>query len=314
MKHRVAILSRSFGSASGRPFEILEENGIEYTIAHNTEPENRDKIISFIGDADAVIPGSDIIDRYVLDHCPNLKCVSKHGVGLDAIDLPLAKARGVEVCCTPGANNDAVADMALLLMLAVQRNLRKDMITTASPSWKNKKLSADLFHATVGLVGYGKIGSGVAQRLSGFDCTILVYDPYIDPAHITTPNTHIVTLDELLERSDMVSLHLPLNDSTRNIIDATAIAKMKDGAAIVNTSRGGTMDYEALRAALESGHLSGAGLDVFPVEPPVNEPLLELPNVVAMPHMATYTRDANTRMGTMAAQNIVDYFARTDAT
>lgn len=307
---RVAILSRSFATASDAPLRRLEEAGISYTVCHNTEPENTALIANRIGGADAVITGSDVIDRYVLDRCPNLKVISKHGVGLDAIDRALCQARGIQVCCTPSANNEAVADLTILLMLALQRDLRGSLLTEATPAWGCRKLTHDLFGATVGLVGYGRIGGGVARRLAGFCVRILVYDPFVDPSAIATPNTHLVSLETLLAESDMVSLHLPLTAATANLIDAAAIAGMKDGALLINTSRGGTLDYRALYDALLSGKLGGAGLDVYPAEPPVDEPLLELPNVLATPHIAAYTQEANLRMGMAAAENVIRCFQR----
>lgn len=306
--HRVAILSRSFATASDAPFRRLEEAGIAYTVRHNTEPENTRLIAELIGGADAVITGSDIIDRYVLDHCPNLRVVSKHGVGMDAIDQSLCRERGIAVCCTPNANNETVADLTVLLMLALQRELRANLLTEATPSWGCRRLTHDLFGATVGLVGCGRIGMGVARRLAGFSARILVYDPFLDPAALTTPDTHLVSLETLLAQSDIVSLHLPLTEETACLIGREAIARMRDGALLINTSRGGTLDYRALYDALVSGKLGGAGLDVYPTEPPVNEPLLELPNVLATPHIATYTREANLRMGLGAAENVIRFF------
>ena len=307
-KPRVAILSRSFGTASHAPFKVLESAGIPYTIVHNQEPQNTEHIAEIVGDADAVICGSDVMDRYVFDRCPNLKIISKHGVGLDSIDQKLAEERGIFVCCTPSANFETVADFAMTLILALQRDLRSNIIMTKTPSWNKPALTHDLFRATVGIMGYGRIGRAVAERLCGFQARILVYDPYLDASKISTPNTKLVSMDEVLSQSDIISLHLPLTDSTKNIMNRDAFAKMKQGASIVNTSRGAIMDYRALYDALRSGKLRSAAVDVYPQEPPVNEPLLELPNVIATPHIATYTVESNDRMGIAAAKNIVDFF------
>lgn len=312
-KHKVAILSRSFGKASAAPFRYLEQHGIDYVLRRNDEPENTALVAELIGDADGVILGSEIIDRYVLDHCPRLRVISKHGVGLDAIDVELARQRGIAVCITPDANNETVADLTILLMLALLRDLRGNLITSSSPDWHSGPLSHDLFRATVGLIGYGKIGSGVARRLSGFEAEILVCDPHLRPEQVDTPGARLVGLEELLAKSDIISLHLPLTKQTEKMIDAAAISAMKDGALLINTSRGGLIDHDALREALNNGKLRGAGLDVYPVEPPVNEPLLELPNVVATPHIATHTEESNCRMGMAAVRNIVQSFRHLDA-
>ncbi|MFA5634755.1 MAG: phosphoglycerate dehydrogenase [Anaerovoracaceae bacterium] len=310
--HKVVILSRTFGKASDDPINYLHEHGIEYELVRNDRPEDYEWIAEKIGDADAVITGSDVINRYVMDHCPNLRVICKHGVGLDNIDLRLAKERGIGVKNTPDANNESVADLTVLIILALLRGFLHNAIKSSTPDWKAKMLTNDLYGKTVGLIGFGKIGSSVAKRLVGFDTTILVYDPYIESEAIVTANTFLCDFDEVLSRSDIVSLHLPLDDSTYNIIDYGAIMKMKDGAIIINTSRGCLIDNDALYNALKSGKLKGAGLDVFPVEPPVNDPLLTLDNVVATPHIAPHTVEANYRMGMGTSRNVVSYLTMLD--
>lgn len=303
-KPMVVILSRSFAKSCDDPLQYLEDNGLEYKLVRNNSPENVEWIADQIGDADAVIIGSDVINRYVMDRCPNLKVISKHGVGLDNVDLKLAKERSIKVAITPDANNESVADLTLLLMLSVLRNLKENIINSSSPDWKAKYLSNDLYGKTVGLIGYGKIGAAVARRLVGFKTKILVYDPYISKKDIITENTQICSFDELLSLSDIVSLHLPLTESTNGMIDSAAIAAMKDGAIIINTSRGALIEESALYEALKNGKLKGAGLDVYSVEPPVDEPLLVLSTVVATPHIAPHTIEANYRMGMAAAKNV----------
>ncbi len=307
---KVVILSRSFGKATDEPLKYLQENGLDVTLLRNDQPEDVEYIARQIGDADAVITGSDVINRYVIDRCPNLKIVSKHGVGLDSIDLELAEERGIAVTKTPDANNESVADLTILLLLAILRNLRANLITSSTPDWKAKPLSNDLYEKTVGLVGYGKIGIAVAKRLEGFNCTLLVYDPAVGQGDIQTRNTTLVSVEELLQKSDVVSLHTPLNESTYHMIGKRELEKMKDGAILLNTSRGALVDEKALYDALTSGKLRGAGLDVFSVEPPVEEPLLTLPNVVATPHIAPHTAEANYRMGMAAARNVVEHFKK----
>ena len=311
-KRKVVILSRTFGKATDEPLKYLEQNGFIVNLIRNNEPENVELIAEKIGDADAVITGSDVINQYVMDRCPNLKIVSKHGVGLDSIDLDLAKQRGIAVTKTPDANNESVADLTILLLLAILRRFRENIITTSTPDWKAKTLSNDLYQKTVGLIGYGKIGLAVARRLEGFDCRILVFDPAINESKIQTRNTTIVSMEELLKNSDIVSLHIPLNDDTHHMISHRQISVMKDGAILINTSRGALVDEKALYDALTSGKLKGAGLDVFSVEPPVEEPLLTLANVVATPHIAPHTVESNYRMGMAAARNIVEYFKKLD--
>jgi len=303
---KVAVLSRSFGKAGDDPFRMLDENGFKYTLTRNNAPEDTDHTVELIGDADAVIVGSEKITSEVLEKCPQLKLISKHGVGLDAIDLAACEKKGVAVRNTPHANNDAVADLTIMLMLGVLRDLKRRLITSVTPGWESGPLSKDLFHADVGIIGFGNIGRGVAKRLEGFSCNICAYDPFIKEASVS--GVRMVDLHELLGKSDIISIHAPLTDATRNMIDKDAVNSMKDGAIVINTARGGLMDYRALYEALVSGKLGGAGLDVYPQEPPVNEPLLVLPNVVATPHIATHSLGSNLKMGVAAVQNIIDFF------
>jgi D-3-phosphoglycerate dehydrogenase len=308
-KKKIAILSRSFATGSRRPLEFLDEHGYEYHIARNGSPQDKERIAKTIGDADGVIVGSDVIDSFVLDRCKNLKVISKHGVGLDSIDTEAAKKRGIMITTTGDANTESVADFTIMLMLAVIRNLKVNILNDPSPLWEVKGLSSDLYGKTVGLLGYGKIGRSVAQRLSGFCVRILVYDPYIVKNVIVTDNTRLCGLDSLLEESDVVSLHLPLTEQTRHLFNRHTFSKMKDHAVLINTARGGLVDLQDLGEALKTGGLLGAGLDVFPNEPPTNEPALCLPNVIATPHIATHTKEANCRMGMAAVKNIDFYMA-----
>lgn len=307
---KVAILSRSFGKADDEPFRILEERGIRYELHRNNEPENTTRVAELIGDADAAILGSEVINAEVLDRCARLKLISKHGVGLDAIDLELCRERGIAVRNTPRANNEAVADLTILLMLNLLRGFRESLITTDSPDWAPGPLRQDLHQAKVGIVGFGNIGRCVARRLMGFETETRAYDPYVSPESAAGLSTQLTSLEELLAESDIVTLHAPLTTGTRNLINADAIAQMRPGALVINTARGGLMDYAALYEALRSGKLGGAGLDVYPVEPPVREPLLLLDNVVATPHIATHTKGSNRKMGVAAVQNIIDFFIK----
>lgn len=307
-EYKLVILSRSFAKASEGPIEYLKAHEeIGYRLVRNSEPENTAYIAAQIGDADAVIVGSDVIDGYVMARCPKLKVISKHGVGLDSIDLALAKEKGIKVTVTANANNESVADLTLLFMLNILRDARANLIQSSSPDWKTKELTNDLFEKTVGLIGYGQIGRSVAKRLYGFSCKILIYDPMLHQEEVTDGlGGLVVSLKQLLQESDIVSLHAPLTAATHHLIDAETIAGMKDGAVLINTSRGGLVDEKALYNGLKSGKLKAAGLDVFAKEPPVDEPLLTLKNVVATPHVAPHTVEANYRMGMLAVKNVID--------
>lgn len=299
---KTVILSRSFAKSGPEPFEYLERHNIAYELRRNDLPEDTEGIAASIGDAVGIITGSDVINQYVLDRCPNLKVISKHGVGLDSIDLKLAAQRNIKVSITADANFESVADMTLMMMLNILRDFSANRICSRSPSWNSTPLSHDLFGKTVGLIGYGKIGMAVARRLAGFGVELLIYDPALRSQVIQIARP--VDLDTLLKMSDIVSLHAPLNEETHNMINAASIRKMKDGAVLINTSRGALVDIKALYEALISEKLSGAGLDVYPTEPPVNEPILELNNVMATSHIAAHTVEANRRMGLDAVHNL----------
>ena len=304
-KCKLVVLSRSFAKASDKPLEYLRKYPeLEYKILRNNSPEDRDYVAAQIGDADSVIVGSDVIDRYVLDKCPNLKVISKHGVGLDNIDLKLAQERGIVVTKTTLANNEAVADLTLLMMLAVLRKLPERAINSDTPDWSPKPLTHDLYQKTVGIIGYGEIGRSVARRLAGFSCEILAYDPCF-PEDGFEKFVREAELEEIYSASDVITLHAPLNENTRQLINGETLGKMKEGVVIVNTSRGDLIDEKALYQALVDGKVQGAGLDVFSKEPPVGEPLLTLPNVVATPHIATHTVESNYRMGIRAVENVI---------
>lgn len=306
IKNKLVILSRSFAKSSNLPIEYLDQYpDLDYKIMRNNSPEDRDHIASQIGNANAVIVGSDVIDRYVIDKCPNLKVISKHGVGLDNIDLDTANKRGIVVTKTVNANNEAVADLTLLMMLAIQRDFSKNLINLDTLDWTPNNLSNDLFEKTVGIIGYGEIGKSVAKRLAGFSCDILVYDPGFDVDDLSGIPVKKIELEDLYKISDIITLHVPLTDSTRNLIDENAISKMKDGVVIINTARGGLIDEGSLYQALINEKVKGVGLDVFAKEPPIGEPLLNLPNVVATPHIATHTLESNMRMGIKAVENVI---------
>ncbi|WP_066455595.1 phosphoglycerate dehydrogenase [Anaerotruncus rubiinfantis] len=307
-KYKVTILSRSFSACSNEPLELLNRY-FEVNLQRNDLPEDTRRIARLIGDSDGIITGSDVVDRYVMDHCPNLKMISKHGVGLDSIDLELAKERGIKVTTTPNANNESVADLTLLLMLNILRQLRRNEIHCDTPDWTSKSLANDLYEKTVALIGFGNIGQAVAHRLQGFSCKLLIYDPCVEPGAFAQEDAVACSFEEALRHADIISLHLPLTEKTQKMINRDTISLMKPEAVLINTSRGGIVDEDALYEALVSRRIRAAGLDVYAQEPPVGNRLLVLDNVVATPHIATHTQESNYRMGVAAARNLIDFFS-----
>jgi D-3-phosphoglycerate dehydrogenase len=230
--------------------------------------------------------------------------VSAHGVGFDHIDIEAAKKQGVVVANCPGANDQAVADLAIGLMIGLARNIPAANRELREQIW-GRHSGVELWRKTVGIVGLGRIGRGVAQRALGFDMTVLAYDPYVGVEQAEALGVAMTTLDEVVRRADFLSLHTVLNDETRNMIGAAQLQQMKPTAYLINTSRGGLVDEEALYRALVEEQIAGAALDAFVNEPPWGSPLLELDNVIVTPHMGAHTKEAIERVGVLAAQNVV---------
>jgi phosphoglycerate dehydrogenase-like enzyme len=247
-------------------------------LGHRTEAE----LIELLDGAVGAIASTDPFTADVMRKSPELRVIARVGVGYDTVDVDAATELGIQVVTTPGGNDQAVADHTVALMLALLRRIPELDADVRAGGWRRSggDVPRQLTGATVGLVGMGRIGRGVARRLTGFDVELLVHDPALDDSS-STPS---VPLEALLECSDIVSLHCPLSASTRHLVDAAALARMKPGAILVNTARGGLVDEAALAEALRAGRLSGAAIDAFESEPPLASPLLGLDNVVLSPH------------------------------
>jgi len=255
------------------------------------------------------IVGHARVTRVLLEALPGLRVIARRGVGYDRVDVVAARDLGRVVTIAAGGNDDAVADHTIGLMIAVARRFRESQIAMLAGDWSILN-GHDLCERTVGLVGLGRIGKSVVRRLSGFDAQVLVHTRSPDPDYATATGVEYVDLPELLRRSDFVSLHAPLTPATRFMIDAPALAAMKKGAFLINTARGGLVDDAALLAALRSGHLGGAGLDVFVSEgdasfAPVSDALLALPQVVATPHAGASSHEGLARTNLVAARSVV---------
>jgi len=302
----ILITARVFGRYSREPFRILEQ--ADCHIVPNPWPGKKLKekeILSLVGNVDGIICGEDEITEKVIAAAPRLKVISKFGVGVDKIDVAAATRRKIAVCNTPGANSESVADMAFCLMLGAARRITMADRQVRQSLWE-PVVGFELWKKTLGIIGLGKIGKAVARRAKGFDMRILAYDVYPDVDFIQKEGIELVTLKELLSRSDFISLHLPATPKTKGLIGAEELALIKPGAILVNTARGDIIDEVALYTALKEGKLAGAGLDVFTQEPPdPSSPILGLPQVVLAPHSGAHTVEAIDRMGIIAAQNLV---------
>jgi D-3-phosphoglycerate dehydrogenase len=251
------------------------------------------------------IAGLDTVDRIAIQAADQLKVIARYGAGVDRIDLDAARERGIIVTNTPGANTVSVAELAIGLMLALARSIPQANAATKRGEWP--RLSGmTLEHKIIGLIGFGAIGQAVARCLQGFNCTVIAYDPFPNTKVAQVVNTTILSLAEVLRVADIVSLHLPVLPETRGMVNSEFLEQMKPGAMLINTARGEIVNEADLLTALQSGHLSGAGLDAFINEPPGAEnPLLELPQVIATPHTGAHTDGAIHGMGWGALNNLL---------
>ena len=285
----------------------LTAAGYVMRIAAKLGQRSPGELLSLSHDVAGAIVSTDPFTAEVLRDSPNLQVIARVGVGIDSIDVAAATDLGVSITTTPGANESTVADHAIAMMLALLRRIPENDAGVRRGEWNRTgpHTPRTLTGCTVGLIGYGHIGQLVARRLAGFDVELLVTDPAI--AGSESPRA--VPLDELLARSDVVSLHVPLIDATRNMIDARALRSMQPHAVLVNTSRGGVVDEPALIQALSDGVLAGAALDVFDIEPPHDSPLLGMTNVVVSPHvggLSTKSVDVMIRRATASVIDVIE--------
>src|ERR1700736_6664119 len=273
---------------------------------------SRERVFELLRNANAWIVATAPVTREMLERFPNLQVIAKRGVGYDQIDVAAAKELGRVVTYAPGGNGPSVADHTIALMLAVAKQLCEFRELMRSGDWSVQPVT-ELYRKTVGLIGLGRIGRDVAQRLKGFETTILAFDEKPDHEYANANGIRFVDLPRLLKESDYVSLHLPLTPSSRNLINDAALAAMKETAILVNTARGGLVDEAALLRALRTGKIAGAGLDVLLGEQelawrPVADELMSLPNVVVTPHVAGASREGVARGNLLALQGIVAVF------
>jgi len=305
MTGRVLVATRSFGSTSQKPWEVLTEAGCEVVKADMKGEMTAERMIDLLNNnIDGAVVGVVPMTARVLENAPQLKVVSMHGVGVDHIDLDAAERLGIVIANCPGTNDQAVADLALGLMIAVARRIPAADNALRGGQW-GKYSGSELWNKTLGLIGYGRIGRGVAKRALGFDMDVLVYDPYIQPDQVGLPGVKLTSFEDVITSADFLSLHAALTDETQKMIGAEQLAKMKPTAFLINTARGGLIDEQALFEALSQKRIAGAGLDVFIEEPPLGSSLLTLSNLVLTPHIGAHTQEAIERMGVMAAQNVV---------
>lgn len=293
------------GQAPAR--DLLVEAGFEVVHPPQQPAGSVEETRERLAGIDGILAGMEPLNADTLSRAQQLRVIARSGVGYDAVDVSYCTSRGIVVTNTPGALSDAVAEETFGLILALTRHLCAGDRAVKAGQY-DVPYGEDLAVLTLGVVGGGHIGGEVVRRALAFKMRVLVHDPYVDPDRIRGLGAEAVSLDDLLATADVVTLHLPLTPQSRHLVDVGFLGRMKPGSLLVNTARGGVIDEEALIAALQSGHLAGAGLDVQAAEPATGRSLdlVQLPNVVAMPHAGSKTWATRVRMSMWAARSIVD--------
>ncbi len=286
--------------------DIFRSRGIDVDVKVGL---SKSALLEIIGDYDGLaIRSATKADRDVIGAASRLRVIGRAGIGVDNIDIPAASARGIVVMNTPFGNSITTAEHAIALLFAVARQLGEASVSTQSGKWEKERfMGVELHGKTLGVIGCGNIGGLVAERALGIKMRVIAFDPFLSPERAGSLGVEKVELDELLRRADAITLHTPLTDKTRNLIDGDALARTKRGVIIVNAARGGLVDEGALRAALESGHVAGAACDVFTKEPARENVLFGAPNFIATPHLGASTVEAQEKVALQVAEQISDY-------
>ena len=288
--------------------QIFRDRGVDVDYLPDLG-KDKEKLAEVIGQYDGLaIRSATKVTEKILEKASNLKVIGRAGIGVDNVDIPAASKRGVIVMNTPFGNSVTTAEHAIAMMFAVARQLPEASVSTHEGKWeKNRFMGVELFNKTLGVIGAGNIGGIVCDRALGLKMKVVAYDPFLSEERAKSMGVTKVELDELLARADFITLHVPLTDKTRNILSAENIAKTKKGVRIINCARGGLVDEAALAEALKSGHVAGAGFDVFAVEPATESPLFNLPNVVVTPHLGAATTEAQENVAIQVAEQMADY-------
>ena len=285
---------------------IFAARGVEADVKTGLK---KPELLEIIGQYDGLaVRSATKADKEVLAAAKKLKVIGRAGIGVDNIDIPAATAKGVVVMNTPHGNSITTAEHAIALMFAAARQIAEANASTQAGKWeKNRFMGVELYAKTLGLIGCGNIGSIVAKRAAGLEMKVIAYDPFLTEERALQIGVEKVDLDVLLARADIITLHVPVTEATRNILSAEALAKAKQGVIVINAARGGLVDEAALRAGLESGHVAAAAFDVFSIEPAKENPLFGAPNFTATPHLGASTNDAQENVALQVAEQMSDY-------
>lgn len=306
---KVLVTATNYSLLCPEAKKLLEEGGCEIIENRVGRPHTFEELVPLVADIDGVVAGVDMWDEAVFRLAPKLKVIARFGVGVDNIDVAKAKEYGIRVTNVPGGNANAVAELTIGLLLSLLRSIPA-LHQSARRGYWDRRVGEELAGKTVGLLGFGNIAQMVAKKLSGFDVSIIAFDKYPNTVKAARLGVELVSFDEVLARSDIVSMHLPSLKETRHMMNAETFAKMKRGAYFINTARGALVDEEALYRALESRTIAGAAIDVYEREPvSADNPLFRLDNIITTPHSAAETAETYRRVGLVTAQALLDVFA-----
>jgi len=304
MAYKIVITPRTFGKLDPAPIDMLTQAGYDLILNPFDRLLNEEELMGLIPEAHGLIVGLDPVSVKVLEKARQLKVISKYGVGTDNIDLDTATSMGILVLNAPGTNSGAVAELALGLMLAVARHISESDRKTRLGVWQSYR-GIELWGKTLGIIGTGRTGRELTLRARGFNMVLICHDINQDEAWAHETGATYLPMKDILRKADILSLHIPLTDTTHHIISAQELGLMKKSAILINTARGELVDESALHEALANQRLAGAGLDVWETEPPVDSRLREFDNVVLTSHIGAHTLEATKSMGKLASMNLI---------
>ncbi|RAK09735.1 D-3-phosphoglycerate dehydrogenase [Halanaerobium saccharolyticum] len=310
MSKKVAITSEFFGKFSNEAFNILEENGLEVIPnRYDKYLDKEEEIISLTKDANAVICDLEKISKNVIDQSPNLEIIARRGVGTDSVAVEYAEEKGIKVARTLGVVEKPVAELVMSYILNISRQIMPLNKSMHQGNW-NKILAHSIDGKKLGIIGMGNIGEEITRKAQAFDMEIIYYDVDRKKSLEEELGIEYQELDQLFENADVITLHVPLNEHTENLIDYEAMSKMTKSPILINTARGPVVNNEDLKRALEEGLISYAAVDVFDEEPKTNSVLKDTENVILTPHVGTFTEEIFIKMDVLAAKNVVEYLKR----
>src|SRR5678815_2412929 len=290
--------------------KLLERTGAIVPVVH--DKISREKLLELVPDADGIIVRSGtVIDKELMQKAPRLKVVGRAGVGVDNVDIDTATERGILVMNSPGGSTTTTAEHAIAMLFALARSIPQAYLSLRAGKWEKSKFKGvEITGKTLGVVGLGRIGSEVARKCQAMGMNVIAFDPFINPDTPLSSGLALVPIDTIWESADFITFHVPLTDETRNLVNSTTIARMKDGVRLVNCARGGIINEDDLLAALKSGKVAGAALDVFDIEPNTATPLLQQENFIATPHLGASTVEAQRKVSEDICRQVADFLLK----